>query len=94
MTTLTSPQSTPQAVKSIARKIAVALKDNANYRLYLAYCQKYPLEVIWRAFAEVQQVPYERIRKSKGALFNYLVQKYAKEKDHELDTHRSSAETA
>lgn len=78
-----SPQelADPHTLKSFARKIACAFKDNANYRLYLVYCQRYPMAVIWRAFTEVDQMPYERITKSKGALFNYLVQKYAKERE-------------
>jgi hypothetical protein len=77
MTIALSSQHSPQPLKRIARKIAKGFKDEANYKFYLAYCQRYPLKIIWRAFIEVQRIPAERIRKSKGALFNYLVQKYA-----------------
>jgi hypothetical protein len=93
MTTTTSPQQPLQSLKRLARKIAKAFKDDANYRFYLAYCQRYPLKIIWRAFIEVQHVPPERIRKSKGALFNYLVQKYAKEYQELIGTQGDAGDT-
>lgn len=94
MTTATSPQQPLQPLKRVARKIAKSFKDDANYRFYLAYCQRYPMKIIWRAFIEVQHIPPDRIRKSKGALFNYLVQKYAKEYNELMGTQGDAGDPA
>lgn len=43
--------------------------------IYLAFCRKYPLAVLEEAFTRVLDTPRERIRKSPGALFVYLVKR-------------------
>ena len=63
----------------LAYEICRAFKDEKNRPLYLSYVRKYPLEVIKRAFDEARRLPPNKIRKTRGALFNYLVKRYAKE---------------
>jgi len=65
--------------KELAVDIARALEDQENLALYISYCRRYPLPLLRTVLAEVRQIPSGKIKKSRGALFNYLVQKYAKE---------------
>jgi len=62
----------------VAMDIAAALEDQENLALYISYCQRYPLSLLRTVLGEVKEIPPEKIKKSRGALFNYLVQKYAK----------------
>jgi len=64
--------------KLLACKICKALKDDNNLALYLSYTKKYPEEIIRRAFDQVNKTPLNKIKKTKGALFTYLVKHYAK----------------
>ena len=61
----------------IALTIAEAFNDLGQIKLYTNYCKKYPLAVIQRAFAEARSFPKDRIRKSRAAIFFYLVKTYA-----------------
>jgi hypothetical protein len=65
--------------EALALELASKLSDLANLRLYISYAYKYPESVMRKALGEVMEVPFGKIRKSRGALFNHLVQKYAKE---------------
>ena len=64
----------------LALDVARALGDTKNLGLYIAYCRKYPESLIRRILGIVKELPPERIRKSRGALFNYLVQKHGENK--------------
>jgi len=72
---------------ALARKIAGAFNDEQNLPLYLNYCRKYPKEVILEGFRKVKEIPQSKIRKTRGALFNYLVQKYVKKKTNQNPGH-------
>jgi hypothetical protein len=61
----------------LALKICKAFQDKENLPLYLAYVKKYPSEVIRRAFEGVNKIPANKIKKTRGALFTYLVKYYA-----------------
>ena len=63
----------------LALDAARDLEDMKNLGLYISYCRKYPENVIRSILGIVKEIPSERIRKSRGALFNYLVQKHGKE---------------
>jgi len=63
----------------LAMDIAQSLEDQENLALYISYCRKYPLSLVRSVLDKVRQIPSEKVKKSRGALFNYLVQKYAKE---------------
>lgn len=64
----------------LAQDLAKELNDYKNLPLYLYHCRKYPEPLIRKALGEVKETPPERIKKSKAALFNYLVKKYAQSK--------------
>jgi hypothetical protein len=60
-----------------ARMIAQAFNDEAQLRLYEIYCKKYPMRLIQRAFAEAKSFPQERIKKSRAAIFFYLIEDWS-----------------
>lgn len=59
----------------LAMDLAAALNDQNNLPLYLSYCKRYSEQFLRRILSEVKELPQEKIKKSRGALFNYLVQK-------------------
>jgi DNA primase large subunit len=59
--------------------IAEAFNDEEQINLYLIYCKKYPDEIIQRAFAAARDFPEEKIRKSRAAIFFYLIKRYTHE---------------
>jgi len=61
----------------LAQDLVRELNDYKNLPLYLYYCRKYPEPLIRKALGEVKETPPERIKKSKAALFIYLIKKYA-----------------
>jgi len=62
---------------AIALEICQTFKDEKNLPLYLAYIKKYEMGIIKQAFKEAMKPPANKIKKTRGALFNYLVQYYA-----------------
>jgi hypothetical protein len=67
----------------LAGDLAEGLDDKLNFAFYLSVSRKYPEEFLRKTFSHVRGVPSSKIKKSKGALFNYLVQKYERrEKDN------------
>jgi hypothetical protein len=68
-----------------ARKLERALGESGNAEL-LQEALQFPDDVLRRALAGAQAVPEAQIRKSRTALFIYLVKRYAEENS---DTSRS-----
>jgi biotin operon repressor len=64
----------------LAMELADALNDRRNLSLYLSYSRKYPESLLRGVIREVQEVPSGKIRKSRAALFNHLIQLYGKYK--------------
>jgi len=62
----------------LATDLAQTLNDLPSLLLYIAYSRKYPHGLLRKVLGEVMEVPINKIKKSRGALFNHLVQKYAK----------------
>lgn len=62
--------------KLLALDLAEALGDPEGLLLYLSYVNKYPEGLLRRVLGEVLEIPPDKIKKSRGALFNYLVKKY------------------
>ncbi len=62
----------------LALDLAESLNDLQGLPLYLTYSKKYPESFLRKILGEVKEVPLVEIKKSKGALFNYLVKKYDK----------------
>lgn len=63
----------------LAVDMAYKLNDVANLPLYISYANRYPASLLRKAMGEVMEIPLSNIRKTRGALFNHLVQKYAKQ---------------
>ena len=61
----------------LALDIADALNEQRNLPLYLLYAKRYPEPLLRRLLGEVKEIPPEKIKKSKAALFNHLIQRYA-----------------
>lgn len=61
----------------LASDITKALNDSPNTALYLSYAHKYPESYLRQILSEVKQTPAHKIKKSRGALFMYLVHLYA-----------------
>ena len=55
------------------------LGNGDGLSFYRSLCDRYPQDILCRALSEVEAIPAERIKKSRGALFTYLVKKYAQE---------------
>jgi len=64
----------------LALDLADELNDRKNLSLYLRYARCYPEPFLRKVLGEVKEIPAERIKKSKAALFTYLVKKYAENK--------------
>jgi hypothetical protein len=62
----------------LAQELAKGLNDAAGINLYRSYSAKYPEWLLRKVLVEVEAMPLEQITKGRGALFNYLVQHYAK----------------
>jgi len=64
----------------LAMEICQAFKDEKNLPLYLSYVNQYPIEIIKKAYQESIKLPSNKIKKTRGALFTYLVKHYAAKK--------------
>lgn len=62
-----------------AVQIAKELKDEDSIPAFEKIVQKYPENLITKALIQVKSLPDEKVR-SRGALFTYLLKKYAQEK--------------
>jgi hypothetical protein len=66
----------------LALDIAEALDDYNGLPLYLFYAKKYPEHLLRRVLGEVKEIPAEKIKKSRGALFNHLIKRYVQKANH------------
>lgn len=57
----------------LAEEIASTLKDEEALPLYMSFTQKYPEEFLRNLLNRVMSIPDEKIRRTRGALFTYLV---------------------
>jgi DNA-binding transcriptional MocR family regulator len=60
----------------LALNIAEMLDDQRSIGQYLSYARKYPESVLREFLSQAQQTPSHIIRKSRAALFAYLVKQY------------------
>ena len=65
----------------LAFMIAETFNEPSRIKLYITYCKKYPLNIVYRAFSEAKTFPEERIKKSRAAIFFYLIKTYAHKPD-------------
>lgn len=62
---------------ALAHNIAAAFDDTDCLRQYLVCCRKYPPAVVQKAFQDARSFPPAQIKKSRAAIFFYLVKHYA-----------------
>ncbi len=62
--------------EKLAREIAEALNDNEALTVYVTYAYKYKEEFLRRILQRVLSIPDEQIRKTRGALFTYLMKQH------------------
>ncbi|MCW3120977.1 MAG: hypothetical protein JWQ38_469 [Flavipsychrobacter sp.] len=63
----------------LAREIADALNDPDALPLYISFAEKYTEAHLRRLLQRVLSIPQDQIRKTRGALFTYLInQNYGK----------------
>ena len=61
----------------LAWTIAQGLGEAEYVTIFRSLVMHYPEAMIQRAYEEALAIPAEKVRKSRGAIFNYLVKKYA-----------------
>lgn len=65
--------------EELALEVARTLQEEHRLPVYLELCKTHSIEVIRRSLEEVKRVPESKIRKSKAALFTYLLKKHDKD---------------
>jgi hypothetical protein len=60
----------------LAHELAERLGDAPGLPLYLKVARRYTESSIRQILGRVMEIPDERIRTSRGALFNWLIQRY------------------
>jgi len=63
----------------LALDLADALNDRKGLPFYLFITRKYPESLLRRVLGQVKEIPERKIKKGRGALFNYLIRKHAQE---------------
>lgn len=61
----------------LAYELAEALNDQDAIQMYIAYVNRFPEPLLREILVKVLTVPDHKIRKTRGALFNYLIQQHA-----------------
>jgi biotin operon repressor len=61
----------------LASDIAFGLKDFKNMFRFIDLAKKYPESLLRRVLTEAREIPDNKIKKSRTALFNYLLREYA-----------------
>lgn len=64
--------------EQLAYEIAEALKDNNALPLFMSYTEKFPEALLREKLSHVLSLPQDKIRKSRAALFTYLIEQYAR----------------
>ena len=60
--------------KSLAYELARAMNDLESLPVYIGFTEKYQEAFLRRVLQKVMSLPDEKIKRTRGALFTYLVQ--------------------
>jgi hypothetical protein len=63
--------------KKLANEIADTLKDRDSITMHLLYVRKYQEEFLRRILNKVMALPPDKIRKSRAALYTFLINQNA-----------------
>ncbi len=66
----------PSREDLLAHDLAEGLDDLKGLALYRSYAKKYPEPLLRQVFATIMLIPAKHIKKSRGALFNYLIKQH------------------
>lgn len=61
-----------------AMEMAEILNDREALPLYIAFTRQYPESLLREVLEKVRAIPDHKIKKTRGALFNFLVQQHAR----------------
>jgi len=62
-----------QKEEKLAREIADALDDNESLTMHIAFSEKYSEGFLRKTLQRVLSIPEAQIRKTRGALYTFLV---------------------
>ncbi len=69
----------PKTRKEIlAMDLARGLSDSKSFPFYLKFAREHPESLLRKLLGHVKEISPEKIKKSRAALFNHLIQQYAK----------------
>ena len=68
--------------EQFAQAIAESFNDQEHLSRYQQACKKYPMAILYRAYSEAKSMPAEQVKKSRTAIFFYLIKRYAHERRH------------
>jgi hypothetical protein len=77
----TLPKSMDRTNK-LALELANALNDMDSLQAYIGFTQKYSEQYLRQVLTKVLSIPENKIRKTRGALFTYLVKQHAQNSSH------------
>ena len=63
---------------NLAYELATTLQDKESLVVYEAFARKYNEEFLRKTLAKVMSVPDDKIKRTRGALFTFLIQQHAK----------------
>lgn len=69
----------------LANEIADTLDDRESLPLFLGFAQKYKEEHLRRILKRVMNLPDDQIKKTRGALFTYLIKNFYAGGQHSRD---------
>jgi hypothetical protein len=67
-----------EAEIALAQEISETLEDRDSLQLYLQFVRKYKEEHLRNVLEKVMGIERSKIRKTRGALFTYLMRDYGK----------------
>ncbi len=62
--------------KSLAYELAQALNDMESLQVYIGFAEKYQEPFLRRLLTKVMSLPDEKIKRTRGALFTYLIKQH------------------
>lgn len=72
-------------VNELAYEIAETLNDKEALALYQSFVLRYHEKFLRKTLARVMSIPDHKIRRTRGALFTFLVQQNGKHGNHSWD---------
>lgn len=71
-----NPLFAPQYENKLAYELANTLNDREAIQLYVNFTKKYHEEFLRKILLRVMSIPDNKIRRTRGALFTYLVNQH------------------